>query len=636
MKGFFETGGQAVHILRLIGPGAQPAVGAIAEVWQISAATRAADLGIGLVGATPLPWQDRILQRHGSSIPDPGSWGNRLSLRIMHDATPSQPVLFRAAHREQLEVSQMTGLEPGAWVDIRQGNATFSTTLASVDTLRGQVVLADPLPIALDPDGPGPMLQVRTLTAELHFSGQRVELFSNLSPSVTHARHFAQAITRESQFVRVAPMAVTDADRLPEAGDYSLSGGRDGLELQTEADWLAALAAQAAEDEIALIAAPDLVRTPPAAPPVPDSAPVAPDLCVLPLARPRGRIEGELHNAETDAPIADVLVTVAGEGKTTRSDENGRFTLKGLPLGIVELRLFASGYLPADPLVQARIDASDAEPTLLRMMALQEVPALSPEAIARVQQAMLDPGLVGPFRIALLDPPAPEQPPEALLEWVSKLDRSARGFAVAPWIGVPDDGDDALLLCPPSGHVCGAFAAAEALQGVHRAPGNMVLRHVKSVPLLLDEALATECYRAALNLIEATPGRAIRLMGSRSLSANPDWDQVSVRRLFDALERTLLTRFDWAIFEPATPLTRQLIVFAIEEFLETLRRRGMFAGQTPEEAYSVRCDAELNLPASQARGELIAEIAIAPTRPYEFITFSLAAQAEALNVTEGA
>jgi hypothetical protein len=496
-------------------------------------------------------------------------------------------------------------------------------------------------------------LAAQTISAEVRLNGQRAEFFEGLAPSARHVDAFTKVINEVSRFLRIEAPEAHDAaietlvagdepiHEYPAAGDYALSGGTDGLKAQGEADWIAALTAQARVDEIALVAAPDLVRqTPVEREPLEPPRP-RPNLCHLPEARPPGNVAARVIDAETEEPIKDVRIEAAGEGASVLSDLAGKFLLKGITAGLVELRLLADEYLPANALVQASADQNastlglpDEQITTLRLIARDEIPALDRAVIDSIQRAMCEPFDVGEFRIAVLDPPGPEMPPEDLLNWVAALGHTARGFAAAPWIGLADDTSDRLRMQPPSGHVCGAFALAELTQGVHRAPGNMLLRHVKAVPLDVSDAIAADFHRAALNLVTPTRGRGIRLMGGRTLSSDPAWEHASVRRLFDALERTLLSRLNWAVFEPNNQTTRAVLKFAIEQLLEGMRRRGMFAGSTPEAAYSVTTGEDVNPPAGQARGELVAEIAVAPTQPYEFISFSLSAQAEAIEVTE--
>ena len=431
-------------------------------------------------------------------------------------------------------------------------------------------------------------------------------------------------------------------DALP-LGLFALGDGSDGLTSQTGEDWMRALAAQATIDEIALLSAPDLVRGGVEVADMP--VPVAPagDHCHLPIARPQGNVAGRLVDAQTGLGVPNARIMAAGEVAQTITAANGSFLLSGVSVGLLELRITADGYLPANPQVLSGADqtASDLDGPLEKLTQItlirrEDIPPLGRAEIDRVQRAMCRVNDVGAYRVAVLDPPAADLTPDALLGWVTSLDRSARAFAAGPWIGLPDPTGERMMMQPPSGHVCGAFAYAERAQGVHRAPGNVALRHVKSVLLPLSDALAAECHRAALNLISPTAGRGIRLMGARTLSADPAWRQVSVRRLFDALERTLASRLTWAVFEPNSATTRQILKFVIEQLLEGMRRRGMLAGDTPEASYDVAVDPDLNSRTAQARGELIAEVSVAPALPYEFITFTLSAQSDAIDVTEPA
>ncbi|NBD30762.1 MAG: hypothetical protein GVY31_12080 [Alphaproteobacteria bacterium] len=656
VKGFFETGGTTAYVVRLVGGGAVPAAAGVTTAglsWAFSARTRVADLANLRAGEVPMQWQDHLIRTYGQSIPDPGAWGNGLTLRVSHDPARARAAETDADNRRVLFPVEMAGFETGALVQVVQGAEALRAVIERADPLRREVVLDRDLPagMTLGPDHDVTM-SVQAISAEVLLNGQRVELFEALSPSPFHADFIAAAVNRESRFLSVeVPDGVDPAHEVevegdiefayPAAGDYTLSGGVDGLKAQGEADWLAALQAQKIIDEIALVAAPDLVRQKPVETEEHDAPLPAPNLCHLPIAQPKGAIAARVEDAETGAGIEEVRIEAAGEGQSVESGDAGLFLLENISIGLVELRLSAEGYLPANVMVQASADQDAASLShsgedipALRLIPRDDIPALDTISIEAVQRAMVDPFHVGDFRIAVLDPPTPAATPEDLLNWVASLGRTARGFAAGPWIGLGDAGDDALRMQPPSGHVCGAFAVAELGQGVHRAPGNVPLRHVKSVPLTVGDAIAGEFHRASLNLITPTPGRGIRLMGGRTLSSDLNWQHANVRRLFDALERTLLSRLNWAVFETNSVATRQILKFSIEQLLERMRRRGMFAGSTAEAAYSVICDAQVNPPAGQARGELVAEIAIAPTQPYEFISFSLSAQADAIEVTE--
>jgi phage tail sheath protein FI len=79
----------------------------------------------------------------------------------------------------------------------------------------------------------------------------------------------------------------------------------------------------------------------------------------------------------------------------------------------------------------------------------------------------------------------------------------------------------------------------------------------------------------------------------------------------------------WAVFEPNDRPLRDALVQSLTAFLAALWRRGAFAGPTPETSFAVKCDAENNPAAVVDAGQLVAEIAVAPVRPAEFIKLRL-------------
>lgn len=629
LRGFFETGGQAAYVLRIVGTAAAPAA-VRTDGWVFSARTRTSDL----LGREPIEaltqWQDNLRRAYGRSIPDPGGWAN--GLEIIIKKSKGRSVSATLVEDDSLSLLDLAGLSTGSLINMTGGATTKKdVSIAHLDTLRREAKLASPASLPVG----DVRLSETFVDIELRIGSERLEIFEGLSPGPSHPRYVAEVINANSRFLSVN----SDQGALKE-GTYRLSGGSDGLMGLTVDDWIAALPRQAEVDEIALVAAPDLCRQAGEDEPQQLEAGPVPELCHLPVARPKGNIAGVIVDGETGSPIVEARIEAAGEGQVTYSGANGTFLLEHVTVGLVELRITAEGYLPGNPLIQASVDQTaallsspDADLPTIALKARTDIPVLSVDEIKMVQRAMQDTLTVGDFRVAVLDPPGAADTPEALISWAASVGPSQRGFAVAPWIGVGTD--TGVALTPPCGHACGAFAVAELGQGVHRAPGNTTLRHAKTVPLDVSDTVAADFITAGINLIEATAGRGIRLMGGRTLSRDPAWVHVSVRRLFDAIERTLLSRLNWAVFEPGNALTRQVLKYSIEQFLEKLRLRGMFAGQSAEEAYTVICDDTVNTQAAQTRGELVVEIGIAPTQPYEFITFSLAAQAEAIDVTEG-
>ena len=65
----------------------------------------------------------------------------------------------------------------------------------------------------------------------------------------------------------------------------------------------------------------------------------------------------------------------------------------------------------------------------------------------------------------------------------------------------------------------------------------------------------------------------------------------------------------------------------ITAFLLNLWRSGALFGSTPEEAFYVRCDDELNPPESIDAGYVVCEIGLAPAKPAEFVVFRVSQKA---------
>jgi hypothetical protein len=77
------------------------------------------------------------------------------------------------------------------------------------------------------------------------------------------------------------------------------------------------------------------------------------------------------------------------------------------------------------------------------------------------------------------------------------------------------------------------------------------------------------------------------------------------------------------VFETNTPTLWQQIIRNVTAFLTELWRAGALFGTTPQEAFFVRCDAELNPPDQRELGQVVTEIGVAIARPAEFVIFRI-------------
>jgi hypothetical protein len=249
---------------------------------------------------------------------------------------------------------------------------------------------------------------------------------------------------------------------------------------------------------------------------------------------------------------------------------------------------------------------------------------------------MANPAIVGPYKVAILDPVSPDERHDDLRTWRARLDDSARMGFFGPWLRIPapDFDGDGYLSCPPSGHVCGAFAAAEAADGIHRSGANLQLRYVEGVTLPISDAEQAMMNPVGLNAIRTFPGRGTRVFGTRTLSSDPEWRMLTARRIVDALEKTLERGLHWMVFEPNNLMTRHAVSTTAEAFLNRLWRDGVLAGDKPEAGYSVKCDLENNPDETREVGQLIVDISVAPTTPFEFVLFRLGHVYDSIKVTE--
>jgi hypothetical protein len=77
----------------------------------------------------------------------------------------------------------------------------------------------------------------------------------------------------------------------------------------------------------------------------------------------------------------------------------------------------------------------------------------------------------------------------------------------------------------------------------------------------------------------------------------------------------------WAVFEPNEPALWAKITRNITAFLTTVWRSGALFGNTAQEAFFVKCDAETNQSPTRDLGQVITEIGVAIARPAEFVIF---------------
>jgi len=194
-----------------------------------------------------------------------------------------------------------------------------------------------------------------------------------------------------------------------------------------------------------------------------------------------------------------------------------------------------------------------------------------------------------------------------------------------PWIRAADPmvaGE--IVDTAPSGHLAGVYARTDATRGVHKAPANEPIRGALDLCFKVTHAEQGELNSAGVNIIRFFPDAGIRVWGARTLAEEAsEWRYISVRRLFNMIEQSIQDGTRWIVFESNDSRTWKAIERDIRAFLTLVWRDGALKGDTPEQAFFVKCDDETNPPEVIDAGRLITEIGIAPVKPAEFIIFRI-------------
>jgi hypothetical protein len=215
-------------------------------------------------------------------------------------------------------------------------------------------------------------------------------------------------------------------------------------------------------------------------------------------------------------------------------------------------------------------------------------------------------------RIAILDPP-PGLSAEQVRDWRTRRGYDSKSAALYyPWLQVFDHTSIAspTVAVPPCGHVAGALARSDLLRGPHRQAANLELQGVLGLEQDLLKSEQEQLYPWGINCL-VSMASGIRVWGARTLSSDPLWRPLHRRRLMNFIGRNIRSGTNWVIFEDSYDEGLfQRIEVALDEFLGLLWRAGALTGETPAEAYSVRCDDATNPAESRDANQIIAEFGV--------------------------
>ncbi len=231
------------------------------------------------------------------------------------------------------------------------------------------------------------------------------------------------------------------------------------------------------------------------------------------------------------------------------------------------------------------------------------------------------------YRIAVLDTPPALEPGE-IVDIKGRID-SKYAALYYPWLRVanPLAGTDPLqpteMEVPPSGHVCGIYARTDVQRGVWKAPANETVTGALGVARAISFGEQERLNPLGINCIRALPNRGIRGWGARTISSDPEWKYLSVRRYFLYLESSIDRGTQWAVFEPNGEALWANVRTTVSDFLYNEWVNGALLGTSPKEAFFVRCDRSTMTQNDLDNGRLVCLIGVAAIKPAEFVIFRI-------------
>lgn len=192
-----------------------------------------------------------------------------------------------------------------------------------------------------------------------------------------------------------------------------------------------------------------------------------------------------------------------------------------------------------------------------------------------------------------------------------------------PWVRIIDPLTGQENHYPPCGFVAGIYARNDTNRAVYKAPANEVVTLAIGFETMLNKAHQEVLNPEGINCFRFFEGRGMRLWGARTMSSDPEWKYVNLRRYFAYLERSIDKGTQWAVFEPNGELLWANVRSTIQDFLLNEWQNGALLGDKPEKSFFVKCDRSTMSQNDLDNGRLVCLVGVAPLRPAEFVIFRI-------------
>jgi uncharacterized protein len=343
----------------------------------------------------------------------------------------------------------------------------------------------------------------------------------------------------------------------------------------------------------------------------------------IPL-RPDGRTEGEGQLIRVDD-----MATNDAEKKSLRLRPELVLGSPPIPMGLTGGDNQISTLSDIDYIGQDNIDPLERT----GLQALKNIDEVSIVAIPgrtnqRVQEAIINHCELMRYRFGVLDSNVKDKMAQVQ---VHRSNYDTKYAAIYyPWLAISDPFPDnpqaqGNVFIPPAGHMMGIYARSDIERGVYKAPANELIRGIADLEVKLMKEQQDILNPRNINVLRnfREDNRGLRVWGARTLSSDPDWKYINVRRLFIFIERSIDRGTQWVVFEPNDEDLWQRVKTVITSFLTQVWSDGALMGRTPEQAFFVKCDRTTMTQNDIDNGRLIVQIGIAPVKPAEFVIFRI-------------
>lgn len=204
--------------------------------------------------------------------------------------------------------------------------------------------------------------------------------------------------------------------------------------------------------------------------------------------------------------------------------------------------------------------------------------------------------------------------------------------AYVPWLRAADLtglGVDRYPATDPVGHVCGVIARLDRERGSGWSPANALVGDAVDLAAPLRATTQALALGDGVNLLRGRVGGGLEIWGARTLDPG-DGTYVAHRRLVHRIVRAVRRVLEPLVFDTNDRLLWFGVTRSVSGVLMEAWRSGSLRGETPDQAYRVRCDETTNPPDAIDEGRVVCQVELAPATPMEFITLWLTLGAEGL------